>query len=238
MVLGRTVTMAVHGEAAQGAADFAAERREHGLTATSFAVLGLLAMREWTTYELAHQMQRSFSYFWPRAERRIYDEPRRLAAARYVDEQRETIGRRPRTRWLITDKGRAALRAWLAEPPSAPPTMEFEGMLKVFLAPYGSKRQLLDTLAAIRADSGRQRATLAAMAGEVAASGGRFPERVHVNALAMRYMVELSELTERWAAAAEEVVRDWRSAAAPGDAARAAARTAFARYAAPPKSRR
>jgi Predicted transcriptional regulators len=214
--------------------DFAAERREHGLTATSFAVLGLLATREWTTYELTHQMQRSFSYFWPRAERRIYDEPRRLAVAGYVEELREAVGRRQRTRWLITDKGRAALRAWLGEPPSAPPTMEFEGMVKVFFAPSGSKKQLLDTLAAIGAEAEARSAALAAMSAEIAADGGRFPERVHVNELGMRFMVEVSELTARWAQEAAETVQEWRSTAAPGEAAREAARTAFARYAEPP----
>ena len=50
------------------------------LTPTSFAMLGLLAIQPWTTYELAKQMQRSVHFFWPRAERKLYDEPKRLAA--------------------------------------------------------------------------------------------------------------------------------------------------------------
>lgn len=204
---------------------------DRGLTVTSFAVLGLLAMREWTTYELAQQMQRSFSHFWPRAERRIYDEPRRLAAAGYVESRREVVGRRPRTCWRITAAGREALREWLGEPPSTDPTMEFEGLLKVFLAPYGGKRELLDTVARIRESARHRRADLAAMSAEVAAGDGRFPERVHVNALAMQFMVELAELTERWTHDAEQAIRTWRSTAAPGEAARESARAAFARLA-------
>jgi len=35
------------------------EEKTKRLSTTSFAVLGLLALRPWTTYELAHEMQRS-----------------------------------------------------------------------------------------------------------------------------------------------------------------------------------
>jgi len=207
--------------------DFEAEWHAHSLTTTSFAVLGLLAIRDWTAYELAQQMKRSFSYFWPRAERRIYDEPKRLADAGYVEAQRESVGRRPRTRWLITPKGRKALRAWLGEPPSTAPTMEFEGMLKVFLAEHAGKKQLTDTLARIRAAADERARELATMSGEVAADGGLFPERMHINALAMRYMVEANELTARWAAESEAVVRGWRNTVSPGEPARQAARERF-----------
>ena len=37
------------------------------LTSTSYALLGLLAVKPWTTYELAQQMDRTMSRFWPRA---------------------------------------------------------------------------------------------------------------------------------------------------------------------------
>ncbi len=40
-------------------------------TTTSHALLGLLAVRDWTTYELAKQVKRSLSWFWPRAERKL-----------------------------------------------------------------------------------------------------------------------------------------------------------------------
>jgi hypothetical protein len=38
------------------------------LTTTSYAILGLLAIRPWSTYELARQMQRDLRFVWPRAE--------------------------------------------------------------------------------------------------------------------------------------------------------------------------
>ncbi len=52
----------------------------------------------------------------------------RLAAAGYATSRKELVGRRPRTCWQITDAGREALRSWLAQPPTSPPVVEFEGM--------------------------------------------------------------------------------------------------------------
>lgn len=210
---------------------FQADRTAYGFTPTSYAVLGLLALREWTTYELAQQMRRSFSYFWPRAERRIYDEPKRLAEAGYADARREVLGRRPRTCWTITERGRAALRHWLDEPLATAPTLEFEGMLKVFLGENSGKKQLLQTLEAIRAGAEASRERLAALSAEIVADHGLFPEREHINALTMGYLVGISEFTARWAADAAEVAAGWRGTASPGPAARAVAREAFTRYA-------
>src|SRR5829696_365331 len=50
------------------------------LTTTSYAVLAQVAVRPWSTYELAQQRVRYFRYVWPRAESAIYREagPNRL----------------------------------------------------------------------------------------------------------------------------------------------------------------
>lgn len=210
----------------------AGRSREHRLSATSFAVLGLLSLQEWTTYELAQQMRRSFSYFWPRAERRIYDEPKRLADAGYVRARHEVVGKRPRTCWTITDEGRAALAEWLAQPPAAP-SLEFEGMLKVFLAQAADKKQLLATLAGIADTAERQRHALARMCDDLAGDGGQFPQRMHINALAMEFMLAITELTEQWARHAQQLAGEWRSVSSPGPTARARARDFFAEHAMP-----
>src|SRR6266545_3467936 len=39
------------------------------LSTTSYAVLGMLAVRPWSAYELTKQMRRSLAYCWPKAER-------------------------------------------------------------------------------------------------------------------------------------------------------------------------
>src|SRR5919202_1122144 len=114
-------------------------------TTTSYAVLGLLSVRSWTTYELAKQVQRSLNWFWPRAERRLYDEPKALVAGGLATAEKEFTGQRPRTVYRITDAGREALRDWLGEP-AAPHSVESEALLKVFFADAGSLEQLVATL--------------------------------------------------------------------------------------------
>ena len=46
------------------------------LTTTSYAILGLLAIRPWSTYELARQMQRDLRFVWPRARATSTPSPR------------------------------------------------------------------------------------------------------------------------------------------------------------------
>ena len=105
-------------------------------TTTSYALLGLLALRSWTTYELAKQAQRSLNWFWPRAERKLYDEPKHLVEAGLATAHAESTGKRPRTVYAITRAGRRELAAWLDEP-AAPRAGEFEAMVKVFFADAG-----------------------------------------------------------------------------------------------------
>ena len=86
------------------------------LTSTSYAILGLLALKPWTTYELAQQMDRALGRFWPRAESRIYEEPKKLVARGLARASSEMVGKRPRTVYTITAKGRRALAEWVADP--------------------------------------------------------------------------------------------------------------------------
>ena len=181
-------------------------------TTTSYALLGLLAVQPWTTYELAKQAQRSLRWFWPRAERKLYDEPKRLVEEGLATATREHTGRRGRTVYTITDAGRAALRDWLGEPP-APPSTDLEGMVKVFFADAGSKDQLLGALERIEAQASDRLAEIAGLA----SGPPQFPERVHLGALGLRLHVEQEQATRRWARWAREQVLGWPDTTDPGD---------------------
>ena len=178
------------------------------LTTTSHLILGLLALRRWSTYELAQQMQRSIRYYWPRAESKIYEEPKKLVAHGLATATREYTGRRPRTVYAITNEGRQALRHWLAEPGRGP-LVEFEGLVKVLFAEQAGKQQLLATLASIRTEAEETRHHHAALAADLAQTGGPFPERLHVNALVFKFMWEQTEMLLRWVTWAENDVADW-----------------------------
>jgi PadR family transcriptional regulator, regulatory protein AphA len=179
------------------------------LTTTSYAILGLLAIGEWTTYELAQQMQRSLRNFWPRAERRIYDEPKVLVAHELAQARTEYTGRRPRTVYAITPEGRAALRAWLAQP-GAGPSLEFEALLKVFLADQGDKQTLLANLRGIKAWAADEHRRGIALVRDYLQTGGPFPDRLHLIALMVRFLgFEWGSAVHRWATWAEQEVQRW-----------------------------
>ncbi len=181
-------------------------------TTTSYAVLGLLAIRPWTTYELAKQVQRSLRWFWPRADRKLYDEPKRLVAGGLATAGQEQQGKRPRTVYQITPEGRAALGDWLGEPP-APRTLEFEGMVKVFFADAGSRLQLLATVDRIEAQATERMEEIVGLA---ATRPLAFPEREHISAIGLQLFAAQEESTLRWARWAREQVEQWTDTADPG----------------------
>src|SRR4051794_3488113 len=111
------------------------------LTSTSYAVLGLIAVRPSTAYELARLVSRSLEYVWPRAEGRIYDEPKLLVEHGLAKGTPELTGKRPRTVYSITAKGRRALTVWLSDP-GAGLQLEYEALLKVVFAEHSTKEQL------------------------------------------------------------------------------------------------
>ena len=178
------------------------------LSTTSYVILGHLALRSWSTYELAQQMQRSTRHYWPRAESKIYEEPKKLVAHGLATATREYTGRRPRTVYAITSKGRKALRRWLDERWLAR-LVEFEGMVKALFAEQGTKQQLLTTLRSIREQAEQTRAEHSALAADLTQTGGPFPDRLHVNELVLKFMWDQTETVIRWATWAEEHVARW-----------------------------
>jgi DNA-binding PadR family transcriptional regulator len=178
------------------------------LTTTSYLILGHLALREWSTYELAQQLKRSTRHYWPRAESKIYEEPKKLVAHGFATATREHTGRRPRTVYAITPGGREALRLWLDQAPE-PPLLEFEGIVKVLFAEQGTKEQLLTTLRAIREQAQRTQAEHAELAQDLGQTGGPFPDRLHLNALVFQFMWEQTETILRWVSHAEKQVANW-----------------------------
>jgi DNA-binding PadR family transcriptional regulator len=178
----------------QGVADIKA-------TQTSYAVLGLLALKPWTTYELARQSERSLRWFFPRAERAVYLEAKRLVALGWAQSTKTATGRRTSTVYTITRSGRTALRAWLAAP-SAPPQLESEGAIKIFFADQAGTEHLratVELLAEQADDALDQLATLAAGA-------FAFPERMRTNVLSLRLVSGVHQALADWAVWAADAV--------------------------------
>ena len=178
------------------------------LTTTSYAILGLLAIKPWTTYELTQQMDRGMSRFWPRATSKLYEEPKKLVSRGLARAAVETSGRRNRTVYSITPKGRRALQAWSARP-GAGPHLEFEVLLKVFFAEHGLKEDLLASLEAARAWADERSAENIAIARGYATGEGPFPDRLAHTLLVGRFLADFEDMIRRWASWAEGVVEAW-----------------------------
>lgn len=178
------------------------------LTTTSYAVLTQVAVRPWSSYELAQQRVRYFRYVWPSAESAIYREAKRLASMGLIQGTREYTGKRARTVYSITEAGREALRHWLGSP-VAPFSVEFEAMLRVHAASLGNKDELVNTLKQVEAD-----------AHDMLEFGGRVKQefidginvaqdQVYLRAIGVDFFISLLNMVAAWAERTLEEVNMW-----------------------------
>jgi DNA-binding PadR family transcriptional regulator len=194
------------------------------LNTTSYLILGMLTSRDWSAYEIAAQVGRGQAEIWPRADRQRYNAPKRLLEKGLVTARTETTGKRERTVYSITPAGRRALRDWLATE-SLPPSLEFEGMVRVVLADQGSVEDLRANLEAMRDQAIEKRAIFLAHADTMLSEdGGTFPERQHVLVLANRFMLDHFANIARWADWALEQTRSWPDTTTPATTHRSQSR--------------
>ena len=179
-----------------------------GLTTTSYALLGLIAIKPWSTYELAQQMDRSLGRIWPRAQSKLYEEPKRLAVLGLARSSTERVGRRTRTMYTITPKGRRALARWLREP-GAGPVLEFEQLLKVFFSENGTRADTLATLEAARAWARARSEESYRIGRQYVEHLGPFPQRAAQLELTARFATDFYAMVGAWAAWALGVVDAW-----------------------------
>jgi PadR family transcriptional regulator AphA len=179
-------------------------------TTSTYAVLGLLALRPWSAYELAQQATRSLRYTHPRTESHLYAEAKRLLQLGWAETRTEHHGRRQRTIYEITGDGRQALQAWFATPPRSP-QLDFEALLRLLFADQTDKatldRWLEETAVSARQlfDDGAERLLRPYVTDE----GAPFPERGHIAAVVAAFVADYLHLIERWSEFARDEIRRW-----------------------------
>ena len=178
------------------------------LTTTSYAVLAQVAVRPWSTYELARQRVRYFRYVWPRAESAIYREAKRLASMGLISGRREYTGKRARTIYSITEQGKQELRAWLGTPVS-PFAMDFEAMIRLFVAPLGTKEQIVTTLCQVRSDAEEMLRFAGGVKQEFLDGISVTQDQVYIRALAVDFFISLLNTVDAWAARALNEIEHW-----------------------------
>ena len=168
------------------------------LSTRSYAILGLLAIGDWTTYELARQMERGVGDIWAAARSMVYAEPKRLAALGLARGRTESRGRRTRTRYSITPEGLTVLHRWLAEP-GAPPAMQFEGLLKILLADASQQDAIEASLNEAIKWADDLQAVGRMVAAEYAVGSGPFQDRARLVALSFAFLWDYAEFVRNWA---------------------------------------
>jgi DNA-binding PadR family transcriptional regulator len=178
------------------------------LTTTSYAILAQVAVHPWSPYELAQQRVRYFRYVWPRAESAIYREVKRLSSMGLIQGKKEYHGKRARTVYSITADGLEELRAWLGTPVS-PFTMDFEALIRLFVAPLGTKEQLTSTLRQVRTDAQEMLRFGGAVKQEFLEGKAITQDQVYIRALAVDFFISLLNTVDAWAERTLQEVESW-----------------------------
>jgi PadR family transcriptional regulator AphA len=121
-----------------------------GLTPFSYTVMTLVGAGGAGPHDIVRMMRQGRIY-WSAAESHYYAEPKRLEKLGYLTSRKEPGKTRERTHYMLTAKGRGALRAWLAEPATLP-RIQHEAIVKLLAADLADDETVLRSLQAMRAD--------------------------------------------------------------------------------------
>ena len=103
------------------------------LSATAKVILGMLAGRPRSGYEIKQLVDSSARFFWAASYGQIYPELKRLEKDGLITGSDSAQGARQRTVYKLTAAGKRAARAWIAKPPQVLETRD-EGLLELFFA--------------------------------------------------------------------------------------------------------
>jgi DNA-binding PadR family transcriptional regulator len=128
-------------------------------------VLGLLARRAGSGYELGTRAAASIAHFWPLTRTHIYTELVRLEARGDVSGTAVAQARLPDKRvYAITPRGERTLDAWLRDPDPGAVRPRVPVLLKLFFAERAAPEEVAALLARYRADAVARRDRFAAVA--------------------------------------------------------------------------
>jgi DNA-binding PadR family transcriptional regulator len=102
-------------------------------TAVTWVVVGLVALKPRSGYEIKRIVDRSIRHFWAASYGQIYPELRRLEEEGWIAGEDDPRGGRSRRVYRITPAGTAALRGWLAGRETRI-EMRDESLLRLFFA--------------------------------------------------------------------------------------------------------
>jgi DNA-binding PadR family transcriptional regulator len=145
------------------------------LNATAKVLLGFIAARPRSGYEIKQLVDLSTRFFWAASYGRIYPELKRLEREGLIEGSDASRSGRNRTVYELTTKGREAAVEWISSPPEIY-EMRDEGLLKLFFAETLDPARLPEIAREHGARSAAIAAQLSSLKESVAASKDEAPE--------------------------------------------------------------
>src|SRR5882757_88205 len=103
------------------------------LSATGKVILGMLAARPRSGYEIKQLVDNTARFFWAASYGQIYPELKRLEKDGLISGSDSANGKRQRTVYKLTAAGKRAAREWIDRPPEVFELRD-EGLLELFFA--------------------------------------------------------------------------------------------------------
>jgi DNA-binding PadR family transcriptional regulator len=185
------------------------------LSGTATVILGMLAARPRSGYDIKQLVDKSTRFFWAASYGQIYPELKRLQQAGLVKGKDASQGNRQRTVYELTAKGRRALREWF-EKPTEILEMRDEGLLKLFFAGVvegGRAPEVIRERGARSAEIAAQlREIEALLEAQSGADSTYIPDAPYA---VLRFGIEMNEWVAQWCeSAAADLEKDGVPAAA------------------------
>jgi hypothetical protein len=109
----------------------------------------------------------------------------------------------------ITEGGRQVLREWL-DTPVSPFAMDFEAMIRLFIAPLGTKEQLVATLQQVRDDAQDMLAFGGAVKQEFLDGRAVLQDQLYLRAHAVDFFISLLTTVDDWAERTLAEIQRWK----------------------------
>jgi DNA-binding PadR family transcriptional regulator len=170
------------------------------LNATGKVILGMLAARPRSGYEIKQLVDSSARFFWAASYGQIYPELKKLEKDGLIAGDDSSTGARQRTTFKLTAEGRRAAREWIRTPPQVLETRD-EGLLKLFFAGSLDPKRAAEVARERAAISRAKAAQLRAIAEQVDESGrpeGPDAQPDAGSLTVLRYGIDASEWTAEW----------------------------------------
>jgi DNA-binding PadR family transcriptional regulator len=188
------------------------------LSATGKVILGMLAARPRSGYEIKQLVDQSARFFWAASYGQIYPELKKLEEAGLIAGDDSSQGGRQRTTFRLTAEGKRAAHQWISSPPQVHEIRD-EGLLKLFFAGSIDPKRMAEIAreraAVSRAKAGQLRAIAEAVEETGRPTEGPEAKPDPGSLTVLRYGIEMSEWAAEWfERAAEDLEREEAATAA------------------------